>query len=77
MFFEGLTCSRRGLTVSVAIRVWVPRPVSVLVNVMVALYVAAARPLALEFTVNVTVVPVDTVPGFGETLSQLGRLEME
>jgi hypothetical protein len=34
----------------------------------------AVRLLALEFTVNVTVVPEDTVPELGEALSQLGSL---
>ena len=53
------------------------RPVSVLVNVILVLYVDAARLLALEFTVNVTVVPVETVPELGEALSQVGRPEIE
>jgi hypothetical protein len=42
----GLTCSAGGLTMSVAVRVWVPCPVSVSAKVMVALYVAAARVFA-------------------------------
>jgi hypothetical protein len=49
----GATCSPSGLTVSVADRDWVPWPLSVLVNVMVAVLVPA-RLFASPFTENVT-----------------------
>ena len=71
----GVTSSAGGLTVSVAVRVWVPWPVSTLVKVIVALS-EAVRLLALV-TVNVTVVPEDAVPELGEALSQLGSPEIE
>jgi hypothetical protein len=72
----GVTCSadEGGLTVSVAVRFWVPWPVSELVKVIVAIYVLAARLFALALTVNVTIVPlVDAVPEVAEGVSQLGK----
>jgi hypothetical protein len=72
----GLTCSAGpgGLTVRVDVRLWVPWPVSVLVKVIVAIYVLAARLFAFELTVKVTVVPVDTLPEVEDGESQLGTL---
>jgi hypothetical protein len=66
-----------GFRVSVALTVVVPWPVSVLVKVIVALYVFAARPLALAFTVNVTGVPEDAVPEVEEAVSQVGTPDIE
>ena len=71
----GLTCSAGGLTVSVAVR-WMLCPVPD-VNVMVALYVLAARLFAFVFTVNVTVVPEDAVPEVAEAVSQVGTPDIE
>src|ERR1700722_12345102 len=73
----GATCRPDGLTVSVAVRVWVPWPVLELVKVIVAVYVLAARLFAAEFTVNVTGVPDDAVPEVVEGVSQLGTPEIE
>jgi hypothetical protein len=67
------------LTVSVAVTLVVPRPVSVLVNVIVVgPYVPTARLFALAFTVNVTAVPEGVaVPEIEEAVSQLGMPEIE
>ena len=65
------------MTVSVAVRVWVPWPVSELVKVIVAVYVLGARLFAFAFTVNVTVVPVDAVPEIEDAVSQEGTPEIE
>ena len=74
----GVTCSAGGLTVSVAVRVWVPWPVSALMKLMVALYVFGARLFPLAFTVNVTSVPEDdTLPEVEEGVSQFGTPEIE
>ena len=73
----GDTCSAGGLTVRVAVRVWVPWPLVELVKVIVAVYVLAARLFALVFTVNVTVVPEDTLPEVAEAVSQLGTPDIE
>jgi hypothetical protein len=77
MLVEGVSCSPRRLTVRVAVLVWVPWPVSELVNVIVAAYVLGARVFALAFTVNVTVVPEDAVPDVEDGVSQLGMPEIE
>jgi hypothetical protein len=78
MLVAGVTCSTgRGLTVSVAVRVWVPWPVSELVNVIVAVYVLGARVFAFAFTVNVTVVSADAVPEVEDAVSQGGTPEIE
>jgi hypothetical protein len=76
----GVTCNAGeggGLTVSVAVLVWVPWPVSELVKVMgIGPYVPAARLFA--FTVNITVVPEgETLPDAGEAVSQFGRPDIE
>jgi hypothetical protein len=65
------------LTVSVAVFVWVPWPVSELVKVIVAVYVLEARVFAFAFTVNVTVVPADAVLEVEEAVSQEGIPEIE
>ena len=76
MSVVGVTSSAGGVTVSVAVRVWVPWPVSMLVKVIVALS-EAVRLLALV-TVNVTFAAVvDAMPELGEALSQLGSPEIE
>ena len=80
MGVAGVTCNAEGgFTVSVAVRVVLPWPLVVLVKVTVAgPYVAAARPFALAFTVNVTVVgDVVTVPEVAEAVNQLGMPEIE
>jgi hypothetical protein len=77
MLVAGETCSAGGLTVRVAVRVWVPWPVSELVKVIVAVYVFGARVFAFAFTVNVTLVPEDAVPEVEEGVSQLGTPDIE
>jgi hypothetical protein len=77
MLVEGTNCSPGGLTVRVAVLVWVPWPVSELVNVIVAAYVLGVRVFALAFTVNVAVVPEDAVPDVEDGVSQLGMPEIE
>ena len=64
---------------SVAVRVWVPWPVSALVKVIVnGPYVPGARLFALAFTVKVTAVPEeDTLPVVDEGVSQGGTPEIE
>ena len=71
----GVTCNAGGLTVSVAVR-WTLWPLPDM-NVIVALYVLAARLFAVVFTVNVTVVPEDAVPEVAEGVSQLGTPDIE
>ena len=66
-----------GLTVSVAVRLWVPRPVSVLVKVKVALYAPVVRLFAFALTVKVTGVPEDAIPELEEGVSQFGTPEIE
>jgi hypothetical protein len=72
----GVTCSAvGGLTVRVAVRLWVPWPVSEFVKLRATIYVLAARPFAFELTVKVTVDPtVDTLPEVEDGLSQFGTL---
>jgi hypothetical protein len=65
------------LTVSVAVRVWVPWPV-LEVKVIVAVYVLGAREFAFAFTAKVTTVPgEDALPEVEEGLSQFGTPEIE
>ena len=74
----GVTCRAGGLTVSVAVRVWVPWPVTVFVKVIVAVYVLGASEFAFAFTVKVTTVPeVEAVPEVEEGVSQFGTPEIE
>ena len=75
----GVTCSGSGLTVSVAVTLVVPRPVSEFVKVIVVgPYVPAARPLAFAFTVKVTVFAEgDAIPEVDDAVSQFGRPEIE
>jgi hypothetical protein len=63
------------LTVSVAFRVVVPGPPSVLAKVMVAGYVPGLNPQA--FTERVSVTVGGTVPVVKEAFSQLGIPEIE
>jgi hypothetical protein len=77
MFVPGATCST-GFTVRLAVRVWVPWPLFVLVKVMVALYVPGVRLLAFALTVKVTGVPaVVAVPELIEGVSQVGTFPRE
>ena len=75
----GVTCNTGvgGLTVSVAVLVWVPWPISELMKVIVPIYVLAARLFTFAFTVNVTVVPEDAVPEVAEGVSQFGTPDIE
>jgi hypothetical protein len=53
-------------------------PVFELVKVIVAVYVLTARPVAIAFTVNVTVVPgEEAVPEVEEGVSQFGTSVIE
>jgi hypothetical protein len=67
------------LTVSVAVTLVVPRPVSEFVKVIVVgPYVPAARLFALAFTANVTAVPEGVaVPDIEEAVSQVGMPDIE
>jgi hypothetical protein len=69
MLLVGLTCNTGALTVSVAIRVWVPELSKVM---LVGPYVPGVKLFALALTVNVTIVPVDAVPDVGEGVSHGG-----
>ena len=67
----------RAPTVSVAARVCVPWPLVVLVKVTVASCIPAESVSACEFTVNVTIDPVDAVPEVAEGVSQFGTPDIE
>lgn len=67
----------RAPTIRIAVRVWVPWPLVLLVKVMVASYVLAASLSAFAFTANVTVVPDDAVPELNEWVSQVGTPDNE
>jgi hypothetical protein len=69
MLLVGETFNTGALTVSVAVRVWVPELSKVTV---VGPYLPGAKLFALALTVNVTIVPVDTVPDAGEAVSHGG-----
>jgi hypothetical protein len=74
----GVTCSGGGLTVSVAVRAWVPRLLSKLVKVIVEEYAPTAKLFAFAFTVKVTAVPEDdTLPEVEEEVSQFGTPDIE
>jgi hypothetical protein len=67
-----------GVTVAVALLVWVPTFVSVLANVMVAVCIPTGNPWVLAFGAKVMVLPeVDALPDVADAVNQDGTPEIE